>query len=140
MSLTRLYGDRIMSAVVLAWWSRHQSQIIDPANQLPAIVILLFAILVTAHFESRLQLLSNADYRPMRIFLESLFALTGVLLSWGLVSVILEFYGESLGPFLSVENAYRTLSFVLIVSGVVALSTYLLETIAPSPSGTFKNE
>jgi hypothetical protein len=127
MSVLRMYSDRIGQAMVLAWYARHQTQLVDPAHRGVALLFFFFAIVVTAHFESRLTLLSNANYRPLRIFLETLFMLVGVFLSWALVSIITEFYGEMLSPFLSFENSYRTLSFIILLSWVSSITTYMLE-------------
>lgn len=127
MSIFRLYSDRIGQAMVLAWFARHQTQLIDPAHRGVALLVFFLAIVITAHFEASVAKLDNNNYRALRIFLETLFMLIGVFLSWALVSIITEFYGEMLSPFLSFENSYRTICFILLLSAVSALTTYLGE-------------
>lgn len=114
----------MLTTIIIAFFSSHQIQIIDPVNQIPTVIGLVFAIGVTLHFYTLLKQLTDPSYKPMRLFLELLLGLIGIGLSWVLATITGQFYGESLSPFFTLESLYRTLSFIFIMAGFMTLATY----------------
>lgn len=125
--IIRQYGERILSALAVLWIGRHQRQFFDPYDQLTIATTLVILVAFVAYLEERTALLNQDEYHLLRSFASTLLYLIGFALSWMLVGVVSDFYGNSLDPFLSLETSYRTVALVLLVVAGMAFYTFLEE-------------
>ena len=118
--------DRVVGAFVFAWWSRYQSQIINPAKRGQTFFLVLVVMFVLGYAQKALNSLDGTKHALMHQWLQNLFSAAGMLNAFIFASVLLSFYDDSLTSSLDWES-FRSFSVLFILISLGTIISYAVD-------------
>jgi len=113
--------ERIVSGFAILYVARHRERMLDPFDQIVVTIVVGLLIMLVTYLQSQTARLSHEDYRLYRSVSENVLHWFNIVLVWVFITVVSDYYSDSLDPFVTVESIYRTLIVVFFLLSIASL-------------------